>query len=287
MRRVLLLILLAAACGGETKEEPPPVDDKCPTLEKLAGKWVRVAGSAGDTNNRFEIRAEGDGSYTGTFILGSFDRIQAKGKVRKNDVVFTQVLDGEQLKEFNHGRHMQRRIHIEPRPRKCSLRVTHIGLVKKAGKVTEQSLPGRDEYLPFPDGQPFSFEACTGHLFLRKAALKSKIANWEISRNGGPTRSHQLGKKIPVGVWTDAKSDGDQSCTFDMDLWFDDRPMEGKQAIPAGKVDKVDKGKRRWFIKEWPAPYSGNHHFQAYRYKTCGKKRELIGVNCIDAVLHP
>ena len=48
-------------------------------------------------------------------------------------------------------------------------------------------------------------------------------------------------------------------------------PVADSQALPAGKVTK---GKRRWFVKAWSAPYSGNHHFLVERFKTCGGKRE-------------
>ncbi len=284
--RAILLVIFGLACGGEPAEEAPSANSKCPKIAKdsLDGRWIRVAGSSGDTANRFEVKKTPDGGYTATFILGSFERIEAKGKIRPGDVAFTEVLTGEKLKRFQAGEATKRRIYVTPRLKKCSLQVSQLNLQMKAGKQVEIALAGRDEYLPFPDAQPFSFHTCDGPLFIGKAALKAKVANWEVSTNGGPMRSHQLGKKIPVGVWTDAATDGDASCTYDMDLWFDDRPVKDMQAIPAGKVVK---GKRRWLIKEWSAPYSGNHHFMAERFKTCQGKRERIGVSCLDAVLSP
>ena len=86
-------------------------------------------------------------------------------------------------------------------------------------------------------------------------------------------------------MWSDAGADGDVGCRYTMDLYFDDRPVEGKQAIPAGKVERDH---RHWFVPEWYAPFSGNHHFQIYRYRQCDSSdRALIGVACLDAVLHP
>lgn len=286
MRGLFLWLFLAISCGDDTPQKAPTANDKCPRIavDKLDGRWVRVAGSAGDTTHRFEIKDAAGGGYDGTFILGGFERLVATGVVHKTMVIFTEVLEGEKLKQYTTGKRMKRQLHIEPRLRSCSLRVTQVGLQKKGGEEIERNLPGKDEYLPFPEGQPFSFHRCDGHLFIGKAALKSKVANWELNSNGGPKRSHQLGKKIPLGVWTDAASDGEPSCTYNMDLWFDDRPVKNQQAVPAGKTEK---GKRRWFIKAWSAPYSGNHHFLVERFKTCGGTRELIGVSCLDAVLHP
>jgi hypothetical protein len=286
MRAVHLCLILAMSCGDDAPEEAPSGNEKCPrvAVDNLDGQWVRVSGSAGDTTHRFEVRRTSGGGYEATFIQGGFERLQATGIAHKSVVVFTEQLQGEKLKQYSRGKRMKRQLHIEPRLKSCSLRLSHVGLKKVGEKEVEQNLPGRDEYLPFPEGQPFSFHSCDGHLFLGKAALTSKAASWEMNSSGGPKRSHQLGKQIPVGVWTDAASDGDASCTYSMDLWFDDRPVKNQQALPAGKVNK---GKRRWFVKEWSAPYSGNHHFLMERFRTCGGKRELIGVSCIDAVLHP
>jgi hypothetical protein len=39
-------------------------------------------------------------------------------------------------------------------------------------------------------------------------------------------------------------------------------------------------------VPDWYAPYSGNHHFELYRHRSCGGgPRELIDVRCIEAVL--
>ena len=50
----------------------------------------------------------------------------------------------------------------------------------------------------------------------------------------------------------------------------------------------VEGGFRHWYVADWYAPYSGNHHFQVYRYRTCpGEERTLLGVDCLEAALHP
>ena len=280
------MALAWAACSDPVPETAPDVNAKCPKIavDNLAGQWVRVAGSSGDTSHRFEVRKKADDTYEATFILGGFQRMLAQGRTHKTSVVFTEQLTGQALKQYEAGQRTKRQLHVEPRIESCSLRMRQIVLQKSGEQEVERNLAGKDEYLPFPEGQPFSFHACTGHLFIGKAALSAKVANWELSTHGAAERSHQLGKKIPLGVWTDAAEDGDASCTFDMDLWFDDRPVKGKQKIPAGPQSK---GKRHWLIKEWAAPYSGNHHFLGEWFKTCGGQRERIGVNCLDAVLHP
>ena len=67
-----------------------------------------------------------------------------------------------------------------------------------------------------------------------------------------------------------------------MDLYFDDLFVDELSPMPAGEV--VD-GQRQWF-HTWEAPYTGNHHFEMYRYRTCaGGARELIAVAGLDAIL--
>jgi len=283
--RAILLLLLSIGCGEEPKDDAAASNSKCPRIgmDTLEGRWVRVAGSAGDTTSRFEIHRDDQG-YTGWFILGNFERIATRGVARTSDVAFTQVLNASEEKLYTAGKLQKRRIYVMPRQKSCSLKVTQVKVGMSVGAEQEMSMRSREEYLPFPEGQPFAFRPCDEHLYIGKAALKRSIANWQKGTHNAPERSHKLGKKIPLAAWTDAASDGDASCTFDMDLWFDDRPMKDHQAVPAGKVKK---GTRHWLIQEWYAPYSGNHHFQAYRYKTCNGKRELIAVNCLDAMLHP
>ena len=67
------------------------------------------------------------------------------------------------------------------------------------------------------------------------------------------------------------------------DRYFDDRPLEGGQAIAAGAVKD---GRRHW-RHDFYAPYSGNHNFEMYRYRACdGAPRELIAVAGIEGILN-
>ncbi|MBT3221573.1 MAG: hypothetical protein HN348_21030, partial [Proteobacteria bacterium] len=52
--------------------------------------------------------------------------------------------------------------------------------------------------------------------------------------------------------------------------------------VPAKEVKD---GFRHWCF-DFHAPYADNHHFQFFRYRTCGGgERELIGVAGIEAIL--
>lgn len=77
-------------------------------------------------------------------------------------------------------------------------------------------------------------------------------------------------------------------CTYDMDLWLDDRPARGKDGtrLPAVPAGDVIGGKRQRLVPACYAPDSGSHHFELHRFRTCADgKRELVGVACLEAVL--
>ena len=101
----------------------------------------------------------------------------------------------------------------------------------------------------------------------------------QLSRSGTAEPATELGEAIPVGLWTDGAAD---DCTYSMDPFFDDQPVEGKQDVA---VSTVKSGRRQWYA-EWFAPYSGNHIFEMYRYKTCGGTKDLIAVAAIEAILN-
>ena len=94
-----------------------------------------------------------------------------------------------------------------------------------------------------------------------------------MTANGEATGYHELGT-IPVGTWSEVAKDGDQSCSFEMDLYFDGRLIDGGTGIAAGPVD----GEYRHWTYTWEAPYSGNHNFELYRYRKCGDERTLLGI---------
>ena len=114
------------------------------------------------------------------------------------------------------------------------------------------------------------------------AAKNGQIAK-ALAAKGDPGAGAPLGEQLPVGTWSDAAADGPEACAYTMDLYFDDRPLEGGQGLAAGEVKG---GERRWY-HEYFAPYSGNHFFEMYRYRACeGAARELIAVACIEGILN-
>ena len=287
------LSLLAAAVWGacERQEAPPPaVEDKCPRVQMdLEGQWIRVNGSAGDHKTRFEAQPSAAGLSL-WYVGGQFTKRELKGERRTNDWVFTQATTPAEEEAWKKGEKDLVRIYLEPKKDACALRVM-AGTVKwdaAAGKAKETMTPGFQEFLPFPEGQKFTFRPCDGPLFMGKAAVDLKEATKELA-NGGPTYAGPLGEALSIGAWTDAAADGDAACTFDMELFFDDRPAKDKAGAPRGPgpAGAVPDGKRSGAVTDWYAAYAGNHHFEIYRYKTCGGgARELIGVSCTEAVLN-
>ncbi len=289
---IICLGSLAAltACGDQEPAVPatPAVEDKCPKvgMDAMTGRWIKVNGKAADKNFRFEFVQNGNAAelwYTG----GGFTKRRLSGERREDDWKFTEVLDAAAEARFQSGDRSKVRLFVNPYKKQCSLRVTEVELVSEKGKEREKPKGTFVEYLEFPEGQDMSFRACDGPLWLGDAAKDGALAQKQVNENGSPDPGHSLGPAIPVGLWTDAAADGDAACTFDMDLFFDDRPARAadksvRPPVPAGEVKD---GKRSWLVPDWYAPYSGNHHFQIFRNKTCAGKRELIDVRCLEAVL--
>jgi len=270
--------------GGEPAAEAPSGDPRF-QLDKLDGRWILYDQRA-NQKFRFEWHREGDKTEL-WYTNGGFTKRRMAGELRASDWRFTEVLSAADEDKWKAGNRSRARLFVVPRPEAGALRVTEVAVEMKGGKESEKAKGKFKEFVPFPDGQPFTFRPCDGPLFLGDAARSAAAADKQVAEEGGPFPGHALGEAIPVGVHTDAAADGDAACTFDMDLYFDDRPAEGKDgakmtAVAAGEVTD---GRRAWVVPAWYAPYSGNHHFQMYRYRTCGGERELVGVQCIEAVL--
>lgn len=286
------LMVLGVGCGDEDASEAAPAaaapaTDDAFALDKLDGQWIRIDGKRGDHTHRFEWHRAG-GQTELWLTNGGFTKRRMAGELRKSDWRFTEVLSEAEEARWKSGARGKARLFVKPKPSAGGLQVTEVVVEWKDGKETEKAKGSFQEYVPFPESTAFTFRPCTGDLFLGAAASDPTVADKQRAEDGGPFPGHALSKSLPVGVFLDAAADGDAACTYDMDLFFDDRPAEGadggvRAAVPAGEV--VD-GKRPWLVPDWYAPYSGNHHLQIYRYRTCGGgERELLGVQCIEAVL--
>lgn len=275
--------ILLSACGAAEEAEAPPVEDKCPeiSMDGLAADWIKVVGNSGDHKTRIRVLNEG-GSWQGWYVGGFFKKTGMTGKLRANDLQLTEVLDAKANAAFEAGERTKTRIYIEPYKQRCAMRVMEVAVKMSEGKESEAQKGGYIEYLPFPPGQEFTYQAPTEQLFIAEAADDYAKAQAQLEK-GGPDPVGTLGEKVPIGMWSDAKADGDPGCTYDMDLYFDDRPLEGGQAVAAGEA----KDDRRHWRHDFYAPYSGNHNFEMYRYRTCeGGSRELIAVAGIEGILN-
>jgi hypothetical protein len=277
------------ACGDEdtTPDEAPAAADDSFDLSKLDGQWIRIDGKRGDHTHRFQFHRAGDNTEL-WFTNGGFTKRRMKGELRKTDWRFTELLSEAEEAKWKSGARGKARLFVKPQPSTGGLQVTEVVVNHADGKESEKPKGGFQEYVPFPESTNFTFRPCDGPLFLGEAAKNPEVAKKQVKEGGGPFPGHALGKSIPVGVHLDAAADGEGTCSYDMDLYFDDRPAQDEGGtvlvkVPAGEV--VD-GKRPWLVGGWYAPYSGNHHFQMYRYRTCPSgPRELIAVQCIEAVL--
>ena len=81
-------------------------------------------------------------------------------------------------------------------------------------------------------------------------------------------------RQIQAGAWSKISEDGDESCDFEMDLYFDGQLIENGKGVSGTKVE----GEFRHWSYTWEAPYSGNHNFEMYRYRKCGEDRTLLGI---------
>jgi len=271
------------ACQSAEPDKPAAPADPCPdvSLEGLPGQYLKWAGGTADHTRRIEVRND-DGTWEGWFVDGGFTKKRMAGAQRADDVAFTEVLADADEKRFQDGSRDKTRLYFQPYKKKCTIRVIQAKVRVKEGKETEQQQgAGYQEYVPLPAHYTFTFQPADETLFLGRAASDEAVAAKQIARSGTAEPATDLGEAIPVGLWTDAAADGGAECTFNMDLFFDDQPVEGKQGLP---VETVQNGRRHWYA-EWFAPYSGNHMFEMYRYKTCGGQRDLIAVAAIEAIL--
>jgi hypothetical protein len=288
MTRTFLVstLLLGACSGGLLGAEPPPepdVPEKCKNIhrDRLAGDWISFAGKP-DPKTRMRISEPSTvgGDYEAWFINGFFTKRVLMGEKRDEDVRFTEVPSGKRAERIAKGEEKKVRVYVKPRLSKCALEV-FIGKVDDSEK--EEIPPRGIEFLTFPDtpGVTFSYRPAERELFLGEAAGAKKVADAQVEELGHAKPDHELGT-VPVGLFSHVESDGDAKCAYTMDLYFDDQLIEGGNDVAAGPVEDDH---RHWF-HQWEAPYSGNHHFEMHRYRTCGGgDRQLIDVAAIEAVL--
>ena len=289
--RTLLIAALLVGCGDTEPEAPPAQEDPCPNIgmDSMDGRWIKYDKKA-DQTWRFEIATQGttSGKPELWFTNGGWTKRRMVGEKRASDWRFTEVPEGRRKAAFEAGSQSLVRLFVEPRKQKCSLRTSVVELKMVDGAETEVPKPGFTEYIEFPAQYDFTFRPCDGPLFVGAAASSKAAADQQVEELQGPDPAVALGDAIAIAAWSEASADGDPSCSYDMDLFFDDQPAKDKDGdkrgpVPAGDVQD---GVRHWSVTDWYAPYSGNHHFQAFRYRTCGGgERELIGVSCLEAVM--
>ena len=287
---LLLAATLLLGCG-DTEPEASKADDPCPhiSMESLPGRWIKYDKKA-DQTWRFEVVSQGEASGGPEMWLtaGGWTKKQLAGERRSSDWSFTEIPDDRKKAAYEAGNEGLIRLYVESNKAKCALRVSEVEVMLADGVQKERPKPGFVEYVEFPKQYDFTFRPCDSDLFFGAAANDRKAADKQLAELKMADPSSPLGEALSVAAWTPVEKDGDAACTFDMDLYFDDQPAKDKAGQPRGPLPAaapVD-GWRQWLVSYWYAPFSGNHHFQIYRYRACnGGERELIGVSCTEAVL--
>lgn len=275
------MLALLLACQPAEEPAAPAAEDKCPhiAMDKLAGRWIKVKGNQGDHTHRVQVNQDGS-DYSAWFVNGSFRKLHMDGVLRESDLQLTEALTAEDEAAWKAGNKDRVRIYLEPYKQRCALRVVEAKVKWTDGKETEVQVgSGYQEYLQFPESTPLTFRPCDEPLFIGEAAASEKASEKQLEA-GMPVAT--LGEAVPSALWTDAAADGEQSCSYTFDAYFDDQLVADAHALPAGEVAD---GKRTW-SHTWNAPYSGNHMMELYRYRQCGEgDREFIAVACADGVL--
>jgi hypothetical protein len=288
MSRTLILASLTslfAACGSS---EPPPktleeqAAEKCPRVShdaaKMAGDWVLGTGSP---KTRFRVFQDGDRTVM-WYIDPAFSnhKLELVGTARDKDWKFEEVPVGRRKLMVAAGGEPLKRVYLQHRLQQCAMEI-FAGTVDAEGR--EVLPPQPKVFRQWPDGQQvsFSFAPHNELLFVGEAATDKKKADQQLVDLGSPGVEAAMGK-VTVGLWTEVAADGDPSCTYTFDAWFDDQPVEGASAVAAGAAAD---GWRHW-THTFDAPYTGNHGFELHRYRQCGDgARELISVAGSDVVL--
>ena len=259
--RLLPILALLVACDG-AQEEVPVVEDPCPEVSmEMAGDWIKVQGSAGDHTHRVRIHDDGSAWYVG----GGFSKMQMDGVYRKNDLMLTEA--GEKDRRT--------RLYFQPNKKKCSMRIVEVR-VDSEGKEQQVGV-GYTEYLPFPEGQVFTYRPCDESAYIGDAANSWARAKRERDSDAGVNPVGALGESVAVASWMEP---AEGECTYSAALFFDDRPVEGKDAVSGTVVEGMVH-----FTDAWYAPYSGNHNFEFHRSATCGGESRDMGVACLEAIL--
>ncbi len=152
-------------------------------------------------------------------------------------------------------------------------------MIDRLNADKEAVKPKGREYLEFPsqDGVAFSYFPPDAPIFLGKAARDRQAAEGQLAAGGA--KPEGASGTLPVGAFSEVTADGDPACTYDMDIYVDDR-REVQRLAAAGPVD----GWRNWAHDleiTW-----GHHNIELYRYRTCADgTRTRIGVAGMEVLL--
>jgi hypothetical protein len=287
MIRMLLWMLTATLLcqiGCKTEEPVAPVVDPCLEffdIEAPAGDWMWARGTAAvpqpDTHYRVRFSREGD--TVKALYVHDLDRWEMTGTRREMDWMFTSdvLLSADEVEAFKKGNEDgERRLTTHAYlsiDKQCHVDWTDGYTTWVEGQESERTDGlGRKRLAPVSDSTVFSYAPCTEKLLAAEANNSARAAQKMVDEGVVPLLT---GDSANLVAWTDAATDGDASCTFTFDYYWD-----GLQKKLGRTTAKVSGDHRKW-THHIDLSFIGSHDVTFERFRTCGEgERELIGTSC-------
>ncbi len=286
IRTILALLTLTTLCLAGCKTEAPaaPVVDPCKDffdIDNPTGDWMWARGTSSvpqpDVNYR--VRFVKDGDTVEALYVHDLDRWQMTGTRRETDWLFTSdvLLPADEAEAFKTGNEDGEKrfsthayLSIDDQ---CHVDWTDGYTTFVAGAESERTDGlGRKRLAPVSESTVFSYAPCTEKLLAAEANNSQRAAQTMIDEGVVPLLTGDSGTLV---AWTDAAADGDPSCTYTFDYYWDGQQKD------LGRTTAQIKGDHRRWTHRIDLTFIGSHPVTFERYRTCGEgDRELIGTAC-------
>lgn len=280
-------VVALAGCGGA--KEPVQAENKCDIdIEKLEGGYVWGQGLGSQLKPQWLFRGrffEEGGTRKLTLLMGSptFTRVQLTGEKDaegKWQYVEAPQYEGEALENYkktNTSVNNRLRVNVKVEvDSSCRLVVRDGWDTFVDGKERwKQSDLGSKVFVKIPDDREYSFETATERVRMFDAAESWKAAEAE----GAEYQQYMIDRmEEDFAVWSPL-TDRQEGCTYSLDFYRDDRPVEKGVAVTPEEKD----GHLRW-VYHHKFEYAGLGTVEIRRYRECAGKKERLAIadNVID-----
>lgn len=281
----LLLVLCAAslvAVGCETKTEEPPPPDPCKgffDIEEPEGDWMWARGSstAPQPDTHYRIRFTRVGDVLKAWYVRDLERYELTGQRRELDWLFVSdvlVDDPEGFKRTNENPEARFQVSAYLSiDRQCHVDWTDEYVTYLGGQESKKPDPmGRKTLAPVGDATRFSYQPCTEPVVAAEGAGSYRAAQTMVDSGAVPLLT---GSRGTLAAWTDAAADGEGTCNYSFDYFWD-----GLLKDEGVATTQVVEEHRTW-KHSIDLSFIGSHDVTFERYRACGSvERELIGVSC-------